>query len=880
MAPFLLSKLYDKFRKRRFFALNKQILIILISIILSISQVTAQTFETENDYGYSKIEEETNKKLDLILDNPDNFEFTLNENNTYTIKPDSASSVEIERILKEDFVNKRIYQRFNITDVDEFQKSLQETYENLRTYGLNGKPYDVDTNRYYPYETHAVDNVRIDDTHIQFQAELHYMYMLTLLDAMKDPSAFAEKITAKIDSNEKMGPFEVDVFSELIQSGDIGFDLTKKTVASCYERLKTHDSEIRAREDMGWDGRLINNRDRYRDAVVNLFTYAYWNVAPKYRVDPVNCMKLIGSASMTYGIDAIDIENKKDWKYFQETQDLMCELNMDFSGDSPHKPWLESIRNEYNTKYKIGDAPELFQDSVYTYNNSNLELPKYELISMRHPSNTYSEFKVIQLLKNFAGRDNETASLAISYLGGIVEKETVDYLMALAHYDPHFGEPRGGCIVDLDYGKDRSTEENQAQAVLSLAGMYASINEARNPVMKKYIENFLQMTSTSCNKTSANIAAIALGVDLPHPNNGIYKTINDVLVGARNLSIMTMMPAKNPIASFKNFGANTTRTTSTVTESAYLFSEGKTLSLIAPTMSPLRASVSIPFVTSNVWQIPTVIINSEKLMNAIFIMTRIIYSGALIKTQTGVFYIDAKNAQILEELEAKAKVKEIEAISKNPIYVEISNGAENIQYVIELKGQAHLEQIMEHLRLLSIVNQGTSFKIWDKNNNFLNPNNPVMPRTTSIPNSVSEIPTTTLNTISKLLQDAGVSPAMEAEVINAFKNGLSFVAPRTAESFMGGNTIATSVEIITAANGTIALNITRTLASGGELIDYYRTFTRTIDGSVLEEAKVLTHPAIAGTKPEVLPLEIPYAMELDAAIANYNNYCKDFTPKL
>ncbi len=97
---------------------------------------------------------------------------------------------------------------------------------------------------------------------------------------------------------------------------------------------------------------------------------------------------------------------------------------------------------------------------------------------------------------------------------------------------------------------------------------------------------------------------------------------------------------------------------------------------------------------------------------------------------------------------------------------------------------------------------------------------------------------------------------------------------------MGGNTIATSVEIVTTADGVMALNIVRTLATGGQLIDYYRTFTRGLNGQVLEDAKTIQYPATAKASAKEIPLEIPYAMELDAAIANYNNYCKDMTPKL
>jgi hypothetical protein len=834
--------------------------------------------------GYSEIDKRTNKKLDEALYNAD-IKFVRNDDKTYSVKYDSLTTAEINKILEEDLVARGIYSNFGIVDIDAHQKYFIQEYDNLVQYGLNGKPYEVSddasskfmmVNLLDPAASAYIakqDNVIVNQTYIneqkvEMELRSHFLTEIIRTSALKDINKFVESIKERISWNESLMPEELNVLSELMAYGYINLDMTKSIVDDCYSLLKALNNKIQENEDLGWFRRTGKDLARYEMAVVDLFWHGYWSVEPKYHIDGQMCMQIIALASKTYGIDGVDIDNKKDWTYFQETENLMRQLNMDFSGDAPGKPWLEAIRDEYNTKYKTEFGPELFQDSVYSYKPEHYENINLSLVkSMNHPNTEkHSKFKVIQLLRNFSERGDDVASLAISSLGEISEKEVIDYLMELAYYDPHALEPTKFEVVPLTYFEDRATEEAQAQALLSLAAMYTSMNEANQPVIKEYIGSFLH--GVAQNKSNS----LALGLELPYPNHGIYKTITDVVGAAYVLAWSTMIPAKTPVKTptFTKFG-NVYK----LEKSAVMYYEGNAFSMVATGVSPLRATRSIPFVTSATWQIPTAVINSEKLMNSVFTMTRVIgTTGALINTDAGTFFIDTKTNQILTEADAKAKTKNIEAIKNNPVFIEISTGTESYQYVIGVNGITHFEDIIEHLRLLSIANPNVRIKITDKNNRNINPNNPVNF------NKPIEVPSQTLNKISTLLQDVGVSPAMEAEIINAFKNGLSFASPRIAESFMGGNTIATSVEVVTTANGTIVLNIIRTLANGSELVDYYRTFTRSADGRVSENARVITHPALAGAKTDVLPLTIPYAGELDAAIANYNNFCKDITPKL
>lgn len=798
-----------------------------------------------------------------------NFTLIQENDSVYSIKFDEATELGIQKIMEKNRDNKLMYNRFGTTNLDSLKSSLNQEYLYFSHYYKEDEPYPVD-NKYgdiyvHPaVSTYTVTSDRgLQDVYINAEIAFSIFKQMALVDAYKDPNEFA-RMNIYYGIPNDVDPMNLEILSQLFMDHLVDESLVKEIIGDCYHYLELLKEEIDEYESQTLLEDAWQWNKSFSYAVVDLFRNGYWEMDNGYKINGSACMSIISSATAAYGMDIIDFDNQRNYTDFVEIEDMMKRFNMDFTKDENSKAYLENIRMEYNTKYKTDGAPELFKDSVYTFNQSpsRSDLSGLILASSEKPQ-IKTKYKVLKLLGGLANTDSDISLEATSYMSSIMHLDNVNYLMELAYHDPTIGQPRKMEFVNTTYFENRSVEDNQAYAVSALANMYKQAEAMNELVIKEYIGDFLKGVTKSSNHSSANIASEALGLAIPYPSNGTWNTINDWVVGLANFGKMSMAPrGMVKVPKWLKFGSKTAPATNVIKNSSMMFSETGSMVLSLPSViSPLKAATTIPGVTTAVWKLPTVVLNSQRSMDAIFMMTRIITIGAVVQTEAGSFYVDTKSHQVLPvEGLSSARSSELAAIKNNPVYISVSSGGSSYSYVVGLAKAEQLSVIIEHLRLLALANPGMFINLKDKQGNPIE----LFPKKNKLP----EVPAQMEKNISDALKSAGVSPVDEAAIINSFKNGTCNSIPKIENIFIDGNVMSSTVATTILKDGSIVLNILRTIVAGGELIELDRTFTRSADGTTLEAA------ILKSKKAPPLVLSSEQLAELEGLVAMYNNMCK------
>ncbi len=838
--------------------------LLLILPLLPTNSIMAQsTFLINNDsVVFNQIDKATEQKYNEII-KTGKVSLIQGPNNTLEIKFDPETEIAIQKILDENMRDKMFYERYGTTDIEAFENDLRQSYLDFKEYGLSGKPYAVDYDfKYNRYPTqHVADKTRVDDQHVRAQVELFYVHNLLMIEALKDPETFTNDFLYNLPS---FSAIEAGAMTELLSQRMLKVETVKEVISVCYSLLRNLNDKMEEDQSMSfndWRDRKGKDINRYVNAFVDVFNYGYWKLEPRYNIDGEVLINLIAAASAGYGFDILDFENQKDYTDFQRIDELLTELDVDIDSNPDLKSYVDGLKQEYYQKYYSEGAPELFKNSRKTNEQKQEELLSElklidPLVSGTKPVMS-SKYKILKLFGSFADRDDDLGKVALSYLSNIIHIDNIEYLMALANYDPTIGQARELSVVNTQYFEKREVEKTQAYAVLALSNMYRSLNSKTEPVLRLYIEDFLKREVDASNKSSANIAAEALGISVPYPKHETYSSLTDIGLMLRDFTFVTASSTKLfSLPKWARFGSKATGT-SNIIKGSQVFSEFTSMSINIPTViSPLKAASSIPGVTSAVWQLPSVLLNSSKTMDAIFLMTRIINTAAIVKTELGTLYIDQKNKQIL--LEADTKIAEIDKIKQNALLVQVSIGGVSYQYIIGITKQAQLEDIKEHLRLISLANPDMTVSFYDgKTEPFKNAS------------MLKDLPIQTETLISDLLNNAGVSSVDQTAIINAFKNGMSFSAPGIMNMMLDGNSIAVNVGVTISTDGSIVLDIARVFGSAAEMLEYHRVFKRDFtSGAVTEEA-------YSYSQSRKIPISLDLAAEFDAMVANYNSFCKE-----
>lgn len=560
-------------------------------------------------------------------------------------------------------------------------------------------------------------------------------------------------------------------------------------------------------------------------------------------------------------------KNQKQWGFLYTIVDFVSEKFFvtdkdDYDAEQITKI-LTSIAVAYGEKVldidgNMDQKQEVSNDLLLTDNLSRSRgLAAIESLVKRTDGNlSYKALEAIAYIAN-SEKQRQGQSTELSNI------ESLNILHGLVYYNPLSGSPTLNSVVDINRGIRNETEQQQATAIMYI-GMLGD-----NSFLNNYL-NFGQ------NKMAKNTAAQLLGKELPHPYHGVLSTVNKAVSTLHDLAIMTAVPkvswAEIPFSASTSEGWATSKLINPSYSNSFSDIGGLNYK-INPSINGLAtASLQIPkmmefipYVSTQWWSIPSALKNVET-MKALFYIVRAIPGTAIIIDQSNMYKIDAVNNKV-------TKIDNIGTIDKNKAYVAISmtlSDGRTIEYLIWVETQAEAKSISEYVESSALLNEGITININTKN---ISPSNVEIKPEATLPYTLNPA---TESSINKILKTSNLNIKEQTDILNAFKSRTSLASPKVINKFIDGNTIYSNVEVFTNPNGSTVLKVVRGLSTSNGIVNFTRTFTYGLDGQVKESSYL--QDLATGSKATALANEV--AEDLDTKITEYNNFCKDLTPRI
>ena len=641
--------------------------------------------------------------------------------------------------------------------------------------------------------------------------------------ALQDPDKYAESKTQKIGAlldDKTLAYWETYALATLLRTGAIkNLYIVSRLTRSTIDVLETINSELRSKEE---------NKKRW-SFVYTFVDFIHGKIAscPKVEADAVQLIDILTSVSIGYGEKALDIDGDLDKPVKQDTDP---KLNVKFNNDAT----VTSARS-----------------------------------------------RGVAVIEQAAKRDDEDVSYgaikALAYIAGAEKQKSVDpkeiesirSLEDIAYYNPLFGGTKPECIVDYQRGDRNSIERKQTQTIAYL-GMLGE---------KDFLKTYMDI---GYNKAAQNTAAEFLNKEAPNPyynlTNGVSNLIGTLDDLAKMGSFQKVSWTEIPFSGGSTGWAESKLIAET-SKNTFSFEGTSVLNYtIEPSINGIGIATLqiptmtefIPFISAQWWSLPKAL--SPEVINSLLYVVRIVPSTAVLIDNSEMYKIDAIN----KEVTILSNVAEIDVTKPYATVIMTLADGKIIKYRICISDASDKQKIMDYIKLSSPVNLGVKMEVKYSDNGLTAGAStksivPIISGTNVIDNLSSQ----TVNKINSLLKNTNLSFKEQYDVLNAFKSRTSLASPKILTKFMDGNSIYANVEVFTNPNGATVLKIVRGLTSADGIINFARNFTYDVNGNIVEKDSV-DYADGSGA----IALDNETAALLEGEIANYNNFCKNFTPKI
>ena len=674
----------------------------------------------------------------------------------------------------------------------------------------------------HPTPVNPADKTYVDMSKEKNQAQMFQACQAELKVALQDPEKYIEAKTDKIHkllaNNETLAYWETYALSQILKSGMV----TDPNKIFTLSKTTTDILEVINEE--------IQNNNKTKNTwgfvyAVTDFVHGLFHVADKKEADATQLIEILSNIAIGYGEKALDINNELE-RPTQEEQPLLLNMNIEMSRSR-------------------GIAAIQQTGMILDYNLSSAAL---------------------EALAHIAGSEKQR-------IADPKKIEAIKALEHLAYYNPLALEPHPDCVVDIQRSDRNCIAKKQAQAV-GYIGMLGDVD---------FLTEYMKFGS---NKDAINIAATYLGKEAPYPYYGLLNGVNNLITTLKDFAIMTSSSgiswesipfSDGPSwAETKLINPGNMNAFSEVPELNYTINPSIGGTAIATLQIPTMAE-SIPFISTQWWTIPEAL-KSAEMIKALFYIVRVVPSVALLMDGSTIYKIDAINKKVIV-------LSNPSEIDKTKSYVTVTvtlADGKTLKYMIWTTDANDRQNIIDYTKSSSSINPGVKIDVKYSDNHLpaaqiqspaLTPRSiSKLAATTNISNNIS---LQTENRINSLLKNSNLSFKEQFDILNAFKSRSSLSSPKVLTKFMDGNAIYSNVEVFTNPNGATALKIVRGLTSSDGIINFVRNFIYDVNGKLVEKDSI-DYADGSGS----IALDSETAETLESDISQYNNFCKNFTPKI